>query len=284
MPAASEYFKTLSEWDDGVHRYRVIAPDNDGWLDGLAALYRELRTTPRVPLADLGLTGIEGFNLQELTHVIADTQIPQRSTGEGAPKHLAVERSDVGELALAIVGELVHGYSYGYRSVRDRELVSMPGRGIDQIGVMEVELVSGEFACILSLGEAKVSVDKKSPPSVVDTSSDSLRIQHRGHLAEKYDSIQKVIGAGRQTSDQKTALQLYRAGMLWRSDSDLLTVRSTSMLVRDRHYKQSDFGTFASQPADFEPGHIDFTILVVDTDDIETVVDAFLQLARQDAA
>jgi len=284
VPAISEYFTTVGVWEDGVHRYRVMAPDHDEWLEGLAALYRELRTSTRVPLADLGLAGIDGFDTKDLAVMLTRTQVPTRSTGSGSPKHLAVERSDIGELALAIVGDMIHGYAYGYRSVRDRELVQQPGRGIDQIGVKEVVLDSGDLACILSLGEAKVSVDKKSPPGVVDRSSDSLRVQHIGHLAEREESIRKVLSAGAKTSDRATAKQLMRAGMLWSNDSDLLTVRSTSMLVRDRNHQVTDFGTFRSTPGDFDPGHIDFTILVIDTDDIEAVVDRFLELAHEDAA
>lgn len=284
MPAISEYFATVGVWEDGVHRYRVMTPDHDEWLEGLAALYRELRTSTLVPLSDLGLAGIDGFDTKDLAATLAATQIPTRSTGSKSPKHLAVERSDIGELALAIVGEMIHGYVYGYRSVRDRELVHQPGRGIDQIGVKEVVLDSGEAACILSLGEAKVSVDKKSPPGVVDVSTDSLRKQHRGHLAEREESIRKVLGAGAKTADRDIARQLMKAGMLWSRGSDLLTVRSTSMLVRDRNHKHTDFGSFRKTPADFDPGHIDFTILVIETDDIETVVDRFLELAHEEAA
>lgn len=282
VPAISEYFKTVGAWEDGVHRFRVMTPDHDEWLEGLARLYRELRTATRVPLADLGLGGVE-FDTKDLAVILAKTQIPTR-LGTGGPKQLAVERSDIGELALAIVGEVIHGYQYGYRSIRDRELVDQPGRGIDQIGVKEVTLESGDLVCVLSLGEAKLSVDKKSPPGVVDSSKDSLRKQHIGHLAEREESIKKVIGAGQKTADPVVAKQLIRAGMLWSKDSELLTVRSTSMLVRDNSHKETDFGTFRSAPSDFDPGHIDFTILVIDTDDIETVVERFLELAHQDVA
>lgn len=284
VPAIGEYFTTVGVWEDGVHRYRVMAPDHDEWLEGLAALYRELRTDSRVPLSDLGLTGIEGFDVNELAVVLADTQIPTRHANSKMPKHLAVERSDIGELALALVGEMIHGYSYGYRSVRDRELVTLPGRGIDQIGVLEVELDSGRRGCVLSFGEAKVSSDKKSPPGVVDSGDDALRAQHVGHLEERDASVGKVLGTARQTTDRAVARMLYTAGMLLRKESDLLTVRSTSMLVRDQSHKLTDFGSFRASPSDFDPGHIDFTILVVDTADIEAVVDEFLELARKDVA
>lgn len=281
MLAISEYFTTIDTLEDGVHLYRVVVPKHEDWLEGLAGIYRDLRTSTRVPLADLGLTGLDGFDTKDLSDMLVKTQVPLRSTGVGSPKHLAVERSDIGELALAIVGESTHGYSYGYRSVRDRELVDQPGRGIDQIGVKEVRLESGDSVCVLSLGEAKVSVDKNSPPGVVDTSNDSLRAQHISHLAERENSIKKILGAGRHTSDLVTAKQLMRAGMLWSRESELLTVRSTSMLVRDRNHTDMDFGTFRSKPSDFAPGHIDFTILMIDTDDIEKVVDQFLALAQQ---
>ena len=282
VPAISEYFKTVGVWEDGVHRYRVMEPNHDEWLEGLAVIYRELRTTTRVPLSALGLDGVE-FDTKDLAVILAKTQIPTR-LGTRSPKQLAVERSDFAELALAIVGEAIHEYQYGYRSIRDRELVDHPGRGIDQIGVKEVVLDSGDLACVLSLGEAKLSVDKKSPPSVVDASKDSLRNQHIGHLAEREESVKKVIGAGQKTADYAVAKQLMRAGMLWTRGSELLTVRSTSMLVRDNNHKETDFGTFRSAPSDFDPGHIDFTILLIDTDDIEAVIDRFVKLAHQDVA
>lgn len=283
MPAINEYFKTVGEWSDDVHHYRVITPNHEEWLEGLADLYRALRTSSQVPLPELGITGIDGFDLAALEQVLVETQVPDRDSG-AKPKQLSVERSDIGELALALVGEMIHGYNYGYRSVRDRELVDSPGRGIDQLGVVEVQLDSGDHACILSLGEAKVSVDKSSPPAVVDSSHDSLRAQHRKHITEHEKSIRGVISAARQTSDREAARQLYRAGMLWRIGSDRLTLRNTSMLVRDRNHKLTDFGSFRSSPEDFNPGHIDFTILVIDTDDIEDVVDNFIALAREVAA
>lgn len=282
-PEMSEYFKTVAEWDDGVHRFRVIEPAHDAWLHDLATVYRELRTASRVPVEDLGLTGLEGFSIDDLKAALVETQVPTRSDGK-QPKHLAVERSDIGELALALVGEMIHGYAYGYRSVRDRELVKLPGRGIDQIGVVEVEVADGERGIILSLGEAKVSVDKKSPPAVVDGAKDCLRIQHLAHLSEKEASLSNVLHAARHAADQNTARSLYRAGMLWRNGSDKLTLRSTSMLVRDRNHAGTDFGSFRANPGDFDPGHIDFTILVIDTDNLESVVDDFLMRAREVAA
>lgn len=284
VPAISEYFKTVGEWDDGVHRFRVITPDHADWLTGLAELYRELRTASRVPIGDLGLTGLEGFDVEDLQAALVATQVPTRHSGSPKVKHMAVERSDIGELVLALIGELKYGYNYGYRSVRDRELVKLPGRGIDQIGVLELDLTNGERAYVLSLGEAKVSIDKNSPPAVVDGSKDCLRVQHRGHLTESAESIQKVLGAARHTADRDTARQLFAAGMLWRQGSDKVTLRSTSMLVRDRNHQPTDFGSFRASPSDYDPGHIDFTILVIDTGDIEELVDEFLALARQEAA
>lgn len=280
MPAIAEYFRTVDEWDDGFHRFRVVEPDHDEWLEGLASLYRELRTASRVPLTELGLSGLD-FDVTDLQAVLVETQVPTRNAGTKTPKHLAVERSDIGELALALIGDVIHGYDYGYRSVRDRELVKLPGRGIDQIGVIE-DRESGGREYVISLGEAKVSVDMKSPPGVVDTSSDSLRVQHLDHLAKSDDSIQKVLGAARQTADRDIARKLYVAGMLWRKGPENLTLRSTSMLVRDHNYAVTDFGSFRSKPLNYAPGHIDFTILAIDTDDLEVVVDNFLALAREE--
>ncbi len=199
MPAISEYFKTGRRVGDGVHRYRVMEPNHDEWLEGLAVIYRELRTTTRVPLSALGLDGVE-FDTKDLAVILAKTQIPTR-LGTRSPKQLAVERSDFAELALAIVGEAIHEYQYGYRRFATASSLTTPGRGIDQIESKRSSSIPATSPCVLSLGEAKLSVDKKSPPSVVDASKDSLRNQHIGHLAEREESVKKVIGAGQKTAD-----------------------------------------------------------------------------------
>lgn len=284
MPAYDEFFKTVKVLDDGVHRYRVIEPAHDEWLKGLADLYRELRTATRVPLSELGLTSLDGFDTKDLAAALVETQLPERFDGHPKLRAMAVERSDIGELVMALVGEVDHGYGYGYRSVRDRELVKHPGRGIDQIGVLELTDADGAREYVLSLGEAKVSADKKSPPAVVDTAKDCLRDQHLFHLSETAVTHAKVLGAARQTTDPDLARHLAIAAMLLKKGSEKLTIRSTSMLVRNSNHQETDFGTFRVSAKDYDPGHIDFTILVLDTEDIEALVDEFLALARQEAA
>lgn len=284
MPAYDEFFRTVKVLDDGVHRYRIIEPNHADWLRGLADLYRELRTATRVPLSEIDLSGLD-FDTKDLSIALVETQLPKRFSGHPKVKTMAVERSDIGELVMALVGEVDHGYGYGYRSVRDRELVTLPGRGIDQIGVRElIDEVTSDRSYVLSLGEAKVSADKKSPPGVVDAGKDCLRDQHLFHLSETELTRAKVISAARQTSDIDLARHLHIAAMLLKNGSDKLTIRSTSMLVRNSSHQEADFGSFRSAADDYQPGHIDFTILVLDVEDIELLVDEFLSLARQEAA
>src|SRR5207237_641083 len=59
---------------------------------------------------------------------------------------------------------------FGYKSLRDRELVQLTGRGIDAIGI-EVE-ENGDIRLVL--GETKLSDEAKSPPAVVDKGDDCL--------------------------------------------------------------------------------------------------------------
>jgi len=267
-------FKVVAAATVDGHQVTVLEPQADDWLDTLAEEYRQLRTAAVVPLELL--QGLE-VSVQELQRRLQLRMLPTRRTG--ATRHLSVERSDLGELALAVAGQQFRDYLYGYRSVRDRELVQLPGRGIDQIGV-RAATEDGQEVIYLSLGEAKVSAEAKTPPRVVHGARDSLHEQHIGHLTEREATSQKLWNARRQTTDPHTARLLASAAWLWDEDNDgRLIVRCTSMLVRPDHGSLGDAGPFQSSPSTYEPGEVDFMVLRVATNDIEALVDDFLLAA-----
>lgn len=269
-----------NEAEGSRHRYTLFVPNDSSWLDIVAEIYRDLRTQTRFPLSALTLNGIDVVDVDRIRQRLTETQVPERTT-RTTSRHLAVERSDLAEVLLATLSEETHGYQYGYRSTRDRELVSLPGRGIDQIGVRRLE-VGGLEVIDVCLGEAKVSSEGATPPRVVDANDDSLRNQHLAHLAEREHTGNKIWGASRHATDQETQSLLQLAASLWEEQcSDVLVVRCVSMLVRPSVGSEGDFGSHRDNPGDFEPAEIDFVILRLDDDDIETVIDDFVERARQ---
>lgn len=279
--ALSQTFTTVEAADQKPHRFSILQPTDATWLPTLAKLYRELRTATNSPVSSISFNNVE---VLDVTHVKARlnlSQVPQRHTG-----NFAVERSDLAELALMIVGEELRGYSYGYRSIRDRELRDSPGRGIDQIGVRLDESIDGGVLVqriVLMLGEAKHSSSKKSPPAVVDASDDGLSKQHKKHLTNRTRTADQVWTASKNSADSGTAELLQLAAHFFETEDPHLTVVATNLLMRPALGSAADYGSFATAPADYEPAEIDFLLVRIPTDDVEIVVDEFLKLALDDA-
>lgn len=273
---SADLFVIAEEDRDGCHRFTLLEPNGPEWLDRVARIYRDLRTATTTPLTSDLLDGLD-FDLDLVERRLRETQLPVRRGGPA--RRLAVERSDLAEVALAAAGEELRQYIYGYRSTRDRELVQLPGRGIDQIGVAQGRI--GERDVVyLSLGEAKLSSELRNPPRVVDTNEDCLDEQHRGHMRERDLTGKKIWDAGRRAHDTTAQRLFFHAAHLWDIQApDSLVVRCTSMLVRPRHGALSDAGPFRSSPGRYAPSEVDFMLLRLDSDDVEGVVDEFLQRA-----
>ena len=264
------------------HVFTVLSPGSPEWLKILAESYRSLRTTTNFPLADLKLDGVQILDTSRLRARLVATQLPERNSNPSR-KNFAVERSDFGEVALALAGEELRGYRYGYRSTRDRDLVALPGRGIDQIGVKRVSL-QGQEMIVVSLGEAKVSAQVDGIPKVVQGGDDSLWEQHADHVGKSNETAGKLYGAARQSTDEETQNLLFLAAALWEKGVfNRLIVKCTSMLVRPSHGGASDFGKFRTDSSSFAPAEIDFMVLRLDEEDIESFIDGFLSEARSSA-
>lgn len=309
-PTSTKLFKIVEEHDVDHHHLRVLEPATPDWLERLAEAYRTLRTGSRHPLEPLTFDGLDLLDLAGVQAVLTREAVPEHRTG-----NFAVTRSDFGEVILGVTNTELYGARYGYRSTRDRELISITGRGIDQIGV-EFEHVSGNgdggvsrqvgdsagqsidtlnyapshpadtlsqpARLTLVLGEAKVSSDRKSPPQVVDTADDCLRVQHIDHLTNRDATVGKVWNASRFADDSETQQLLRIAAELLRKEHyDRLRIVSASVLVRPEGILQvpSDFGTFHSSSGDFDPAHLRFLIIRLPAD-VETLVSRFTALAR----
>lgn len=267
-------FRVAEVHDDDPHEFHILEPAQANWLHDLALKYRELRTYSDLPLGEIRLDGVTSMSTEALQRRMIAAAVPTRSGG-----NFDVLRSDLGEMALAEYGAEAYGYSYGYRSVRDRELVTFAGRGIDQIGVAETD---NPMRILVALGEAKVSSEQRSPPSVVDASNDCLRVQHLNHVSDLTSTADKILLAARRCTEPDTQRLMFLAAELTRQQKfDNVTVCCHSFVARPASLAAiSDYGSFKSDPSSYAPGLVRFTLLRLPTDDVEAMIDQFGLIAR----
>lgn len=244
------------------------------WSRFLAEVAREyvaLRTATTAALRALSVDGVEILNTAGVEKRLRAAAIPPWT---GAA--LDVIRSDFGEMIALLVAERLYGTKFTYKSLRDRETVRLPGRGIDAVGIEDAK--SG---LRLVLGEVKVSDEQKSPPQVVDASKDSLQKQHRAHIKERKETCDKIFNLARHASDTAVRDLLFTAGLLFEQQSESLSLISYSVLVRPASLQTvSDFGSFRKKPWDYTPSEIRFFILCT-PDSITHAIDAWYSQITQ---
>jgi len=156
---------------------------------------------------------------------------------------------------------------FAYRSIRDRETIQLTGRGIDAVGVVNLDKL------MLVLAEAKVSDEGKSPPNVVDNAADSLSKQHKNHIADIEITTKKIWDLGRRSSDQETQ-ELFLKAYLYLDHKrwDKIELLVSCFLVRPKNkYTQKDYGSFRTQPNAYSPANINFWVICI-PDTVQAVV------------
>lgn len=276
--SAPELF-TQADHGDEPHQLVILTPAASTWLQDLAARYRRLRSGTMIEPSALSLDGVEILDIESLKSRLATSQLAARRGG-----NFDVLRSDLGEVLLHYVGQEFGGFQYGYQSIRDRELRNLPGRSLDQIGVKMAVGPSGQTTISLMLGEAKVSADKKVPPSVVDIKDDSLSKSHAKQLSDVTATAEKIWHAYRFCVDEDTQQLFGLAVTMFEQAHPQLTVHATSALVRPSSAGTvEDFGSYRDNPDQFDGAIVNFYILRADSDDIEAIVDDFIELASVDS-
>jgi hypothetical protein len=281
--ASPTIFSLSATYDNGDHHLRVYSPtDASRWLEDVAQEYRRLRTQSLIKPVALEMDGIEIVSVEGVERLLADALIPMPRGG-----NFDVVRSDLGEVVLGLLCETDYGSRYGYRSIRDREIVDLPGRGIDQIGVevtYEDDGKGGKKVALLTLvlGEAKVSSDSRHPPGVVEARRDGLRAQHLDHLTNINATANKVLRASQACTDAETVQLLRFASELFRRGvkTKFQIVCASVMLRPTSIFDETDFGSFRSQVEDFHPAYIRFLIVKVPHTDFYEMAQEFAHLAR----
>jgi hypothetical protein len=215
------------------------------------------------------LDGIGIFDVSGIKKRLQEATIPLQGMG-----NFDVVRSDLGEVLAMMVLEQEYGTQFAYKSVRDREVCQLAGRGIDAIGIENAERLT------LLIGEAKVSAESGSIPKVVDRSKDSLSKQLKGHMKAHTETGRKLWDIVRRTTDANLQSLFITAALYWEEKCwDKLAVVCCATLVRPKSlYKRRDFGSLWESPEQTSPASVRFLILCVQ-ESIDNAVKKFYEAA-----
>jgi hypothetical protein len=246
--------KITKDLSTKTHKFLCCEPEDAGeeWLDKLAETYLILRSSTHSPLNPIIYDGLS-LDVTELRRKIETANLPDFHGGI-----FDVVRSDFGEVWSYVVMESDFATRFGYKSVRDRETIQLPGRGIDGIGV---EYNLNKLTLILL--ETKVSDEVVSPPQVVDIAKDSLRNQHLDHLNNRKKTYKKILDCGRRSWEEDTRDLLFAAAVYFEREAwDKMDLICSCFLVRSsKVYKTTDFGTFQTSTEDYLPAKIRFIVM-----------------------
>ncbi len=220
-----------------------------------------------------------GFRTDELKRIITKNAIPidkMRDNGlQPAPLN-DIYRSDLGELLMTYYFEekLPEGERFviPLKNISFRELSSKPGRGLDAIGYK----IDGTSVNIL-LGEAKVSEEKKSPPAVVDSNSDSLFATHKRYKDNQDVVIQRLTNYWRRLNLPHAKILGLAIVSIEHGLSDKYSITYGCTLIRDYECvdEEKDFGKLKTHSAEFTPNTVHFSILSFSNKTIAKTVDEF---------
>lgn len=256
--------KTNKQHKEGAHEYRMAsATDLDALLKVVAMEYVRLRAESILPLAAVQVDGIDVMDVTAVSQRLKQAVVPTTSK-PGTP--FDILRSDFGETLAYLILEQEYSTRIGYKGIRDRETINLPGRGIDTVGTENLA------ALALLLGEVKLSEEAKSPPQVVDASNDCLRAQHRAHLNDREITTNKLWNISRFVRDKATRDSLLAAAFLFENNHPLEII-SCSLLIRTAGvHKDTDYGSFRKKPADYAPAGVRFWIVCIPVSAADLVI------------
>lgn len=265
----------IEEFSNENHKYCTFQLDDlCDWKRLIAAEYVRLRMTTKSGqlVEDLSVDGITVMNVENVKRRLKQAVIPEFTTSP-----FNVVRSDFGEVICYMLFEKDYKTKFAYKGVCDRELVQLPGRGIDAVGIEEE---NGMITLVL--GEVKVSDESKSPPALVDKKEDGLRNQHRGHMQDLYDKTSnKVWDLGHRATDTSIRDLFFTAGyLLDEKRLDKLNIIAACVLIRPRtSYSAKDYGSFRRSPRDYAPASVRFFVICV-PDDITTTIENWYKIVQ----
>lgn len=228
-----------------------------------------------------------GFDTDALLKIIMEQSIPidpPRRSGSHPIPVKDIYRSDLGELLLTYYfeekTEAGARFFIPVKNISVRERPDKPGRGIDAIGY---RINDGKPNILL--GEAKVSSEKKNPPSVVDEKPDSIYKTQKKYHDNKDIVLERLTDYLKRIPSSFVAFVAI-AGVVVNMKSGKDNEYSVTYgcgLVRDYTCvdESRDFGKMKSCEDEFDPGTVDFVIFSFTEKTIEETVDLFYQKIQE---
>lgn len=226
-----------------------------------------------------------GFDSTQLKKVITKNAVAKDLIREAGENHKTVltdiYRSDLGELLLTYYFEdklpEAERFIIPHKNITNRELAAQPGRGLDAVGYR----VDNDRISLL-IGEGKVSHQQKNPPDVVDYTADSIFNTQTKFKNNKDLLINRLSDYSRNLTDEaaeKIGLVLLLLDFGKESEFDLVF---GCALLRDVSCVKinEDYGKFYTQQTDFDPHHITFCIMSLDTN-VKDTIDLFYNKVQE---
>lgn len=220
-----------------------------------------------------------GFDLSQIKSILRQNSVSvnqKRERGETLDPVNDVYRSDLGELLTTYYFEEKldegHRYIIPAKNISTRERYDMPGRGIDAIGYRIKD--DGSYELLIS--EAKVSNQKKNPPSVVGQTEDSIYKTHKNYHDNANILKQRLVEFSKNLKGQDlVAILCIVVDIEYKTNKCSITYGCG--LVRDYTCvnETKDFGKMKSNANEFEPGNIHFVILSFTEETIDSTIDMF---------
>jgi hypothetical protein len=262
--------RIIGDYSTSNQEFKVwVLEDDATCIAALAGEYRNLRTECVPSIGAINVDGIGIVDTTQLRSFLASRTIPRP-----LDVPFDVIRSDMGETLAYMILEQEYSTRFGYKSVRDRELIQLSGRGIDAVGVENDDTLT------LLLGEVKVSGEDRNPPQVVDRNNDSISKSLLAHIKNHDETSRKIWDMARRSRDTVFAELLFAAAIYWDEKKwSHLHVICCGVLVRpqDKH-KEKDFGLLKDNPGHVAPARVRFLIICVNND-LEETVSEFYRLA-----
>lgn len=264
-----------------VHKKIDIAVDNP-FVEKFAKRYIDQRSQTKFDYSGIDSTFLmktSGFSTADLESVIRKNSVAkdfEREKGHTPRVLRDIYRSDLGELLMTYYFEEKITNSDKYvipsKNITNRERCDMPGRGLDAVGYR----YSGGKINLL-LGEAKVSHDKRSPPSVVHTSSDSIYATQKGHKDNIDTVIQKLSDYCRQLGNEHAGYVTAAIMAMIAKKTDKYSITYGCCLLRDYTCVNDtdDYGMLKTHTTDFDPDRVYFSLMSFKGKTIEETVKLF---------
>jgi hypothetical protein len=270
-----------------VHQ-KIDVPVIDAFIKKFAERYLEQRSQTQFDYSSINeqaLFNNLGFSTDTLKQIITKNAAPidkKREQGIEPAILNDIYRSDLGELLMTYYFEekLPEGdrFVIPLKNITFRERAELPGRGLDAIGYK----LTNEKVEIL-LGEAKVSAEKKSPPSVVDATEDSIYKTQWKHKSNTPIVVQRLSDYVRRLNGQDAVILSFAIVCIDKHLADKFSITYGCTLIRDYTCvdENNDFGKMKSNVQNFDPGKVHFSILSFKDKSICETVDLFYKKVQE---